>query len=95
MTENTSKESQMRNVKLEFPNFNGQNVLEWIFKAEQFFDYYKVPEAEKLTVAEMHLDQVINPWFEMSQPFLTWSDMSDALECDFGPICACASLIKL
>jgi len=30
---------QARNVKLDFPRFNGSEVLQWIFKAEQLFDY--------------------------------------------------------
>lgn len=36
---NSNKQSfQVRNIKLEFPRFDGNNVLEWIFRAEQFFD---------------------------------------------------------
>lgn len=32
---------QVRHIKLEFPRFNiGKKVLDWIFKAEQFFGYY-------------------------------------------------------
>ena len=27
---------QVRNIKLEFPRFDGTNVHEWIFRAEQF-----------------------------------------------------------
>ena len=38
---NLSKQSfRVRNIKLEFPRFNDKNVLEWIFRAKQFFDYY-------------------------------------------------------
>lgn len=32
------------NIKMEFPRFNGKNVLDWIFKAEQFFGYYHTPD---------------------------------------------------
>lgn len=47
---------QLRNVKLEFPRFDGSFAMEWIFKAEQFFDYYNTPDSERLTIAAVHLD---------------------------------------
>ena len=28
---------QLRNVKLDFPKFDGFDVLDWLFKADQFF----------------------------------------------------------
>src|SRR4051812_27242731 len=34
---------QTRSVKLEFPRFDGSHAIEWIFKAEQFFEYYNIP----------------------------------------------------
>lgn len=36
-----SQPFQVRNVKLDFPCFDGTEVLQWIFKAEQFFNYYR------------------------------------------------------
>lgn len=35
---------QVWNIKLDFPCFDGTNVLPWIFKAEQYFDYYSIPQ---------------------------------------------------
>ncbi|MCI54298.1 hypothetical protein A2U01_0075547, partial [Trifolium medium] len=35
-----------RSVKLEFPRFDGTHAIEWIFKAEQFFEYYNTPDAD-------------------------------------------------
>lgn len=32
---------QVRNIKLDFPRFDGSDVLQWIFKVGNFFDYYK------------------------------------------------------
>lgn len=48
---------QVRNVKLEFPRFDGKKVMDWIFKAEQFFDYYDTPDLDRITIAYVHLDQ--------------------------------------
>ena len=56
---------QVRNIKLEFPRFDGKNVLEWIFCAEQFFDYYGTVDSKRLTITSVHLDQDVVPWFQM------------------------------
>src|SRR6266487_203335 len=66
-----------RNVRLEFPRFNGTDVLAWIFKADQFFDYYHTPDPERLTIAAVHLDHTVVPWFQMIQretPFSSWQE---------------------
>lgn len=99
---NSNKQSfQVRNIKLEFPRFDGNNVLEWIFRAEQFFDYYDTPDLDRLTIAFVHLDKDVVPWFQMMQrshPFHSWAEFTRALELDFGPSiyeCPRATLFKL
>jgi hypothetical protein len=92
---------QVRNVKLEFPRFDGSNVHEWIFRAEQFFDYYDTPDLDRLTIASVHLDKDVVPWYQMVQrthPFTSWIEFTRALELDFGPSiyeCPRATLFKL
>ncbi|RDX64595.1 Retrovirus-related Pol polyprotein from transposon 17.6, partial [Mucuna pruriens] len=80
--------SQVRNVKLEFPRFVRKYVMEWSFNVEQFFEYYDTPDVDRLTIAAMHLDQEVIPWFQMMQrshPFQSWQVFTRALELDFGP----------
>ncbi|GAU25498.1 hypothetical protein TSUD_218700 [Trifolium subterraneum] len=92
---------QVRNVKLEFPRFDGTNVHEWIFRAEQFFDYYDTPDLDRLTMSSVHLDKDVVPWYQMMQrthPFTSWIELTRALELDFGPSiydCPRATLFKL
>jgi hypothetical protein len=92
---------QVRSVKLDFPRFDGKNVLNWIFKAEQFFDYHNTPDSDRLVIASVHLDHDVVPWFQMiqrSQPFRSWQEFTRALEMDFGPSaydCPRAALFKL
>ncbi|MCI25553.1 hypothetical protein A2U01_0046744, partial [Trifolium medium] len=79
---------QTRNVKLEFPRFDGTHAIEWIFKAEQFFEYYATPDEDRLTIAAVHLDQKVVPWYQMMQrtnPFQSWQIFTRAIEVDFGP----------
>jgi len=91
----------VRNIKLEFPRFNGKNVLEWIFRAKQFFDYYGTPDSDPLTITSVHLDKEVVPWFQMMQrshPFHSWVEFTRTLELDFGPSiyeCPRATLFKL
>ncbi|CAJ2659203.1 unnamed protein product [Trifolium pratense] len=92
---------QVRNVKLEFPRFDGTKVHEWIFRAEQFFDYYDTPDHDRLTISSVHLDKDVVPWYQMvqrSHPFTSWIEFTRALELDFGPSvydCPRATLFKL
>jgi len=64
---------QARRVKLDFPHFNGSEVLQSIFKAEQFLDYYHTPEDQRLTIVAIHIFVV--PWLQMmlkTNPFQYW-----------------------
>lgn len=35
---------QIKTVKLEFPTFNGDNCDEWVYKVQQFFTHYNIPD---------------------------------------------------
>lgn len=100
-TLNMRGDFQVRPIKLDFPRFDGSNVIGWIFKAEQFFDYHKTPDQERLIIASVHLDHDIVPWFQMMQrnsQIPNWKAFTRALEQDFGPSlydCPRASLFKL
>jgi len=91
---------QIRNVKLDFPKFNGSDVMAWIFKAEQFFDYYGTADEDRLTIAAIHMEEDVVPWFQMIQrtnPFMSWTALTTALETEFGPSpfdCPQATLFK-
>jgi len=79
---------QVRNVKLDFPRFDGSDVLQWIFRAEQFFNYYNTSDEQRLTIAAVHMEKDVVPWFQMmstSNSFPTWVAFTRALEREFGP----------
>jgi hypothetical protein len=92
---------QIRNIKLDFPRFDGTDVLQWIFKAEQFFEYYNTPDAHRLTIAAVHMEKEVVPWFQMlsrNHPFQSWLAFTRSLELEFGPSpyeSSRASLFKL
>ena len=79
---------QTRNIKLDFPRFDGIEVMNWTFRAEQFFDYYATPDVHRLTIAAVHMEKDVVPWFQMisrNHPFQSWAMFTRALEMEFGP----------
>jgi len=75
--------------------------MAWIFKAEQFFDYYGTADEDRLTIAAIHMEEDVVPWFQMiqrSNPFMSWTALTTALETEFVPSpfdCPQAALFKL
>lgn len=54
----------LRPVKLDFPRFCGEEPASWIYKANQYFKYYRIPEQEKLMMASFHTDEEALVWFQ-------------------------------
>ncbi|KAF7833267.1 Ty3/gypsy retrotransposon protein [Senna tora] len=77
-----------RSVKLDFPRFDGSEALHWLFKAEKFFAYYDTPDEQRVTIAAVHFEGVVVPWFQMmskTSRVTTWVALSKAIEVEFGP----------
>ena len=85
-----------------FPHFDGHTpVLEWIFKAEKFFNYHHTPDSDRVEIAAIHFEKDVIPWFQMPQcmeSVNSWSDLTLALESQFRPSpfdCPMSELFKL
>lgn len=52
---------------MDLSQFDGSNALQWIFQAEQFFDYYDISDVYRLKVDAMHFDGPVVPWYQMLQ----------------------------
>lgn len=77
-----------RPVKLDFPKFNGNEPLYWLFRAEQFFAYYATPDDQRLIIASVNMEGSIIAWFQMLQKqqlIPTWAALAQAVEMQFGP----------
>ncbi|GJW30936.1 transposon ty3-I gag-pol polyprotein [Tanacetum coccineum] len=85
---NTNQNSlQVPHVKLDFPHFDGSDPLNWLFRAEQFFTYYETPDVQRLTIASVHFEGSVIPWFQMLQKanqIPTWDALASAIEEHFG-----------
>lgn len=76
----------MRQMKLEFHIFEGGDPIEWLNKADQYFELYQVPEERKVAIASMHLSgKAADIWYMFKHEFPnSWQGLSDLLMREFG-----------
>ncbi|CAL9017714.1 unnamed protein product, partial [Prunus brigantina] len=89
-------------MKMEFPRFcDGDDPLGWIYRAEHYFDYFSVPDAQKVKLASFHMEREALQWFQWLDcihRFPRWEEFTKALCQEFGSsdLEDCAeSLLKL
>ncbi|WVZ00696.1 hypothetical protein V8G54_026765 [Vigna mungo] len=83
-----STSSQRHFLKLDVPRFDGTDLVGWIFKISQFFEYHNTPEEERITVASFYLDGAALAWFQWmyrNGQILSWLHLLQALEARFAP----------
>ena len=56
--------SPIKNLKLEFPRFQGEDPTCWVYQANQFFSYQNMPEHQRVIMASYHLDGDALIWFQ-------------------------------
>ncbi|KAD3641342.1 hypothetical protein E3N88_30566 [Mikania micrantha] len=75
-------------LKLHFPRFDGGDPAGWLYQAEQYFEFQRVDDADKVHLASFHLDGVAlqwHRWLSKSTGPMTWIEFSRALQGRFGP----------
>ncbi|KAM1679424.1 hypothetical protein TB1_038665 [Malus domestica] len=74
---------------IDFPRFTpGEDPLAWIYKSEQFFTYYSIPELQKVLTVSFHLEGETLQWFRWHDCLRTtprWGDFTHAFCKEFGP----------
>ncbi|XP_040372277.1 uncharacterized protein LOC121052165 [Rosa chinensis] len=76
----------MRQMRLEFQTFGDGDPLQWLNKAEQYFELYQILEDKKVSIAAMHLtDEAADVWhlFRHQYPG-NWRGFADLLMWEFG-----------
>lgn len=77
----------IKNLRLEFPRFQGEDPTCWIYKANQFFSYHNTLEHYRVLMASFHLDGEALIWFqeaEQERGFASWEVFVQALQTQFG-----------
>nr|GFB86192.1 transposon Ty3-G Gag-Pol polyprotein [Tanacetum cinerariifolium] len=49
-------------LKLFFPRFSGEDPQGWVYQAEQYFEFQKVAEGDRIALASFHLDGIALQW---------------------------------
>jgi hypothetical protein len=73
--------------RLEFPRFDGDDPETWCCRAEQFFDFYETPDAQRLSISAFHMDSKALVWFQelkASNTVSSWLDFVEAIQIRFG-----------
>jgi hypothetical protein len=79
---------QVRNLKLEFPHFDGKNVSSWLFKVKQFFDFSNVPTEYKIPMALFYMEGDALVWFRNASALGlldSWEALEQVIQLRFGP----------
>ncbi|XP_061376449.1 transcription factor MYC2-like isoform X2 [Gastrolobium bilobum] len=77
-----------RSVKLEFPRFGSGDPLDWIYAAERYFQYFHIPDSERLLLVSFNLDSPASCWFRsqyQAGPYPDWTTFVAALQQRFRP----------
>ncbi|XP_058746621.1 uncharacterized protein LOC131619549 [Vicia villosa] len=78
----------IRTPKLELPMFDGSEPLDWMFQAEQFFNFYNMPPENRLSLISFYMKGDALSWFKwmyQSRLLTDWFSFLKALELRFGP----------
>ena len=57
-------QSFAKSVRLEFPRFRGDDPETWVYKANQYFNFYHTPLSKSLLMASFHMDGEALVWFQ-------------------------------
>ncbi|XP_022023391.1 uncharacterized protein LOC110923629 [Helianthus annuus] len=77
-----------RPPKISLPLFDGSNPLAWIFQADNYFNYYQIPPAERITLTAFHCIGDALSWYQhQSNNNLlgSWTEFKRSVELRFGP----------
>ncbi len=82
----------LRKPKIDFPKFGGGDPYEWLDKADQYFDVYDIPRADRVTLASFHLEGRASRWwrwiralYEKEGRRLGWTAFMDEFMKQWGP----------
>lgn len=63
--ESSQFRSMVRNgIKVEIPHFDGSEVEDWIFKLNEFFEFYRTPPEQKIQIASLHMEGATLSWYQ-------------------------------
>jgi len=80
--------SPIRPPKIQLSFFYGTDPLNWLFQADQFFQFYTIPGESRLNMVDFYMRGHGLSWFKwmcQNHQLTNWISFSRALELRFGP----------
>jgi len=77
-----------RPPKIQLSFFDGSDPLDWLFQADQFFQFYNITWESRLHMAAFYMREYALSWFKwmyQNHQLSDWLSFSCALELRFGP----------
>ena len=77
-----------QHLKLNFPRFNGEDPINWIYRAEQYLEFQNIVAETQVQFASFHLEGIALQWHRWLTKFrgpLSWNDFTKAILLRFGP----------
>jgi hypothetical protein len=77
-----------RFFKLDFPHYDGKDLLPWLSRCEQFFRAQRTEPPQKIWLATFHLDGDAFHWYvhlEHSRDMPSWEEFRELFSVQFGP----------
>ncbi|KAK0570568.1 hypothetical protein LWI29_003302 [Acer saccharum] len=75
-------------VRVDFPKFvEGDDPLDWVYRAEQYFDYFSIAGDKRVKMVSFHLDREFLQWYQWEDCAKTlpvWEDFTKAFCREFG-----------
>jgi len=85
---NTDNDNTLKPPKIRLLPFDGNNLMDWVFQAEQFFSPYSIPRPQRLANITGYMIGDALEWYQWmhnNNLLSTWDAFTSALEVRFGP----------
>ena len=72
---------------MEFPRFNGDDPIGWVYKANQLFNFHNTPAQHKLFIANFYMEGKAITWYHKLEEIgilTSWEAFVKALQIYFG-----------
>ncbi|XP_022024212.1 uncharacterized protein LOC110924519 [Helianthus annuus] len=83
-----NRHSNPKPLKINFTLFDGTNPLGWIFQAENYFTYYRIPPEERVELSVFHFVGDTLSWYQSlhnNDLLGSWTMFKREVELRFGP----------
>lgn len=75
-------------MKLDLPRFDGTDAQGWIFRNQEYFEFYETPDAQRLRIAAFNMEGKASEWYQWlktNKKLSTWQNFLQQVKERFGP----------